>query len=673
MIREIIEEIAERNDRKKLTQLWTFYTNISSVSEIKHSEYFAEAYETITKIETLVYLEETFDCVYYSETKRVVTNKGNYSKAIILVNLDELLRRWKFNKKEAYRQDKRHLRSLLIRTIAQLNEVQLPHSPTIRVFNLDLDNRFTYLPTRDKAAEIRASPRAQDLKDVNTFTTAFSKEIKYLEGIWGTDQGTLLYSERFNFHIAVNYTHYFETFENFRREVHGEATDPLIIGLVNFDKAIPYIVYALQKRKHILSIKSLSRTFRDRGRRFPPYIRPPFYDMAYVEYTAKQIDKMIPEYDGVSRDGLLSFISEVDAVRRDTDPANVEQLNNISITVRNHLKGKARDYVSTIQNEWPQIRRVLMTLGCIASEERLVNELAMAEQGNLSVEQYYAKINNIARNLIIVRTRDMNSVQAAAAKTEILNSARDKFLNGLDLAIADAVNARHPGTLTEAMELATEREKKVNQRYQHQAPQLPIEEVIEKIVCKMQNVVPQNKSSPEQVIKSNTGSYNSDKRCYNCNKTGHISRNCRSPRRQQNNNDNQYKAPYDGSKYCSFHKAPGHTLSECRSHKMGKPEPVMTIQHQNTRNSTMQSCQNHCFHQPPTYSQQPQQVYMQPGQQPQIPYAIQGQQPQYAHPLQHFQTNQQLPQQHLNSKHHLQGASSGANSWAPLTNFPHNQ
>lgn len=202
---------------------------------------------------------------------------------------------------------------------------------------------------RSNKEKILRTLRVADLDAVKKVTSAFDKEIDYLKGFWGCEQGIFFYSQLFEFFCIINAANDFDTKEDFLNQHYKSDSTPVLTQtFVNFDKAIPFVVTELKNQEEREFTLHISDLFID-GFGEVEFIEDDFSDeMANAIYDFTVLERMIPEYNGSSKNSLLSFIWTIDQIVRDTDPAAVEQLRNIAIVAKSKVKGSIRQHFTNI-------------------------------------------------------------------------------------------------------------------------------------------------------------------------------------------------------------------------------------------------------------------------------------------------------------------------------------
>lgn len=578
MLDNIISKVGKRDDGKRIHEIKEAYIAIPELHALTERPFFKAV---LHKIDTKIKLNSSgsiFKTFFYSHKYRVYKLESNEELPIVLVNLDHVLFNWRINVKNG---KTRAINSLSLLLAESIN-VQRPNTATVKVFNFNLDAHFCFRALRSTKLTVLASNRLRNLREVQDITSAFDAEINYLEGIWGCEQGIYLYSPLFNFHICVNSIHDFDTKADFLSQNYTESqTVTELISFINFDKAIPYIVYNLKQSEREDTLQQIFNLFEEQ-------VVPENQIMAAYDFNV--LKEMIPEYCSGSN-GLLSFIWAVDKLVRETAPDNADQLRNISVVAKNKVKGSSRDDLAATDNDWTEIRKILISTSGSKNESFILAELNMAVQGRLSVREFFNKIRDLMMDLILVRTDGMTVAQAAAEEIVIKNLARQRFIDGLHTDLSTYTSSKAPATLSDALSVALEREKKevpVSTVQQIENKSTVNSELVSLLHKLLSNKDEQGRKTthPEQKLKPGL-------KCYNCGDSRHLIRNCPHPDKRQESNSQQKtekfcsfhktsshsdencraKRPKKNQKYCDFHKFFGHSTDECKGKIQGQSKP----------------------------------------------------------------------------------------------------
>lgn len=651
MIDEILETVGKRFDELKYLRFEAEYEKVVRLGDLQVPVFLRELFHRLDFKLILSSNGTIFKIIYHSDRRKLYKENNLDAKNSVLVNLDEFVKAWSSELKAQRLEQTIYVKTQLEESLLLAPVVD---GASVKVFSLDLSYRFCFRSSRSNKEKIIKTRRIIDLEGVKAVTSLFNKEIDYLRGYWGCEQGCIFYSPIFEFYTIINAIHDFDTKEDFLDQIFKvERTPTLVQTFVNFDRVIPYVVWKLQQleeEKFTLNISDL-------------FLEEEIINMAAAaNYDFSVLKEMIPEYDGTSKDALLSFIWTIDQIVRDTAADQAAQLRNIAIVAKNKVKGMARPYLTSTPNVWADIREVLITLNGRKSESTLVASLNSSMQGERSVQQFFSKVRDLMMDLILVKTTGLPADEAAEVELEIQNLAKQRFIEGLHTDLYAYTISKDPATLNAALAVAMERELFDNKLKQSKQSLDPVMSLLQPLVSKVNQIESKLDQHPEtaNVANKNNQNYqntnsrnnggqrrfdfrrNNPRRCYNCNDFNHLARDCPHPRKNTNvvvqRPDpvlNVYTLPY-----------PNNVVY-----------PMMTSQQIPQQMTPINSQQNYLqnYVQPlqPQNMFVPQPNWQQQGsQQPQVPV--------WHNPM-HQQSAQQVsPQQGLNFNHHCVGSNNGA-------------
>lgn len=652
MIDGILETVAKRFDELKYNKFVTNYEKVDRLGDLQVPVYLKELFNRLD-FKSIISSDGTvFKIIYYSDKRRLYKENALDVKNSVLLNLDEFVKTWSSELKEQKLEQTVYIKTQLEESLLVAPVVD---GASVKVFNVDLNYRFCFRCSRSNKEKILKTRRIVDLEGVKAVTGVFNKEIEYLKGYWGCPQGTIFYSPIFEFYTRINAIHDFDTKEDFVEQIYKvDITPTLVQTFVNFDRTIPYVTWKLKELEEAQFTLNISDLF----------LEEEVIDMAAAaNYDFNVLKEMIPEYDGTSKDALLSFIWTIDQIVRDTAANQVDQLRNIAIVAKNKVKGMARPYLTSTPNVWADIRDVLITLNGRKSESTLVASLNSSMQGERTVQQFFSKIRDTMMDLILVKTTGLAANEAAEIEAEMQDLAKQRFIEGLHTDLYAYTISKEPATLNAALAVAMERESFDNKLKQQKQSSDPVLSLLQPLVSKVHQMESKLDKLPETVniAKQNEQNYhdsrnnggqkrfnyrrNNQKRCYNCNEFNHLARDCPHPRKNSNV-------------------------------VVQRPEPVMnvyTLPYPNNvvyPNSAHVQMMSHINPQPnylQNYVQpiQPQNLFV-----PQPTWHQQGSQhsqaPIWQTPM-HQPSVQQLQQQGLNFNHHCMGSNNGVVQRGPLS------
>lgn len=206
---------------------------------------------------------------------------------------------------------------------------------------------------------------------------------------------------------------------------------------------------------------------------------------------------------------------------RDTAPDNVDQLRNIAVVAKGKVKGRARVDISGTDNDWNEIRNILITTCGQRNDSLIIAELSTATQGDLSVRDFFNLIRDMMMDLILAKTNGLTVQQAAAEELNIKAMGLQRFIDGLHTDLSTYTAAKAPANLSDALKIALEREKselkKQNTVVNDQlVTKQDMFDMLQKLVLKDERNQPGRRPSKNRAGMS----------CYNCNDPNHLVRNC---------------------------------------------------------------------------------------------------------------------------------------------------
>lgn len=176
-------------------------------------------------------------------------------------------------------------------------------------------------------------------------------------------------------------------------------------------------------------------------------------------------------------------------------------------------------------------------------------ELHSCKQGrNESVRAYANRVENCMVKLLNSLDSDMTQIEIGACEKLIRSQTLNVFISGLNDPLITIIKAHKPACLEDAFDLAIAEEREIISRQESQ---------------KYYSV----------------NNANINKKCFNCNKFGHISSNCRTKQYDRalystkiktepvNAFQQDQKPQYNSQNQCRYCKKPGHTINECRKLK----------------------------------------------------------------------------------------------------------
>lgn len=561
-------------------------------------------------------------------------------KVFIDVNtVDELVQLYIHQKCIAESQD---IKNILTKTLngLKLNPV---NNPVVQLYNIQLDNKFIYAATRKHKEVIDKATEIDSLEEIKEFTQAFNKFIKQVGGlIWGSTPNTVLYSHTFKFRLRIPILQCYNTREEAEQQLTPRYSPQhrFVQNLVNFDKAFPYAVHAYKENlfNYILEELAESETY-------TRYYNTHIEVMAQVPPPQfKQIQQMVPEYDGTRKQGLWAFVKRLDTLYNTYD--NPETRLIIAQVAKRNLRGNASDAVVSVDDEWPHIRAMLVsTSSSNKNVDLLKSNMSCVAQRNLDLDTYFGQVKDIMIDWLIKSTHNLDRNAYNLQEAHIREAARTAFIMGLRPEIATGLLNNVPNTLEEAFQIAKERSQ-----YLANDSTQSLQQVFEQSQQKMLKIIDEKL----QAIANNSNSSNHQARQNNIN--------------NNNTNNNRHINQKNNRKYCQFHNTNTHWTSECRALKQGHREQPVG---QNQNNGPTY---NNNQHQQPTYNYQHDQYNQQGHNQwktqvhtvapytysnQQVPY--QNQQPanyqipppnyQMQQPMHHQTGNSHLNYQHMGSNH----------------------
>lgn len=254
--------------------------------------------------------------------------------------------------------------------------------------------------------------------------------------------------------------------------------------------------------------------------------------------------KLLTQYDGSKREFVTEFIDNCSMTLSSVRPADRALLFRI---IKTKLTGKARNMIK--YREFLNFDALAEHLENIFSEKRSVPfwqlELNSTKQGpNEDVASYSNKIEKNLSNLIDASTAG-KSPRDSELITKILNEqALNIFKQNLKEPLRLQVKARNPSSLEEAIDLARSEERELL-----------------------------GNSNSTKFFHYRTSTNNDSIVCRNCNKKGHIARNCFSTKPNfnfKNNSGNRANVNAFNSINCHYCKRPGHKIADCRKRQFNE-------------------------------------------------------------------------------------------------------
>lgn len=123
------------------------------------------------------------------------------------------------------------------------------------------------------------------------------------------------------------------------------------------------------------------------------------------------------------------------------------------------MKGRAIVDISGTDNDWNEIRNILITTCGQRNDSLIIAELSTATQGDLLVRDFFNLIRDMMMNLILAKTNGLTVQQAAAEEVNIKAMGLQRFIDGLHTDLSTYTAAKAPANLSDALKIALEREK----------------------------------------------------------------------------------------------------------------------------------------------------------------------------------------------------------------------
>lgn len=539
------------------------FKQVGDLKELTECEVLKEFLNKVNTVKFVNVSETSYSIFFYSNSLRKYRWTSEESRYNIFVKLEDLVQRWR----QLFVQQREALKSLTIESIFHVqSEVKV-----IKVFNIELDSTFCYRFTRANRERILQGRNASDLEKILDYTKAFKREIAYLRGYWGCQLGLIFYSELYDFFSVINAVNDYQTREDFINNILGEGDIRLRgASLVNLDKTVPFICHLLQEQDYQESLEFAQNLFKQREL----IVEGAEEDFRMAQlYETSMLDRMIPEYDGKTKESLLSFIWSVDKMVRGVDPNNVQQLRNIAVIAKSKIKSPAREFIVAAGDTWTEIRRILVVISGRKNANLILAELSTMKQHDLNVHEYFKKVRDLMMDLILIRTEGLEQDEAVEAEEEIQELAKDCFIEGLHTDLSTYTMAKNPETLNEALSVALEREETDKSNKEAKTASDPLMQLVQKLLEEKLEKKSNNFDSNRQKNGNNNNyrrnnndffqsrNYNQNnqrfvnrnngtvpKRFYTCNKIGHFAREC-------------------PGQYCDFHRTYGHSSINCRSAK----------------------------------------------------------------------------------------------------------
>jgi len=253
--------------------------------------------------------------------------------------------------------------------------------------------------------------------------------------------------------------------------------------------------------------------------------------------------RMLPEFAGLPSQDLNLFEKKCEFVFRHIEETIV---NDVLEALLCNLSGKALCITQhkTITNYKELITILRSNFGNNYSDTYFSKQLnSISQNKNEKVQDYAAGVELALYRLVNEMTKDKSTEESKPITNVLTRQAQTIFVEGLFFQIRTVLRAMKLGSLEEMIKAALEEEQA------------------------LENLRPKYDSK-------NTNSFSKPK-CYNCESFGHLSRDCRKPKNNNNNAKTEtiIKKEYSGnsSAYtplsCNYCRKPGHIVKDCRKLK----------------------------------------------------------------------------------------------------------
>lgn len=298
---------------------------------------------------------------------------------------------------------------------------------------------------------------------------------------------------------------------------------------------------------------------------------PLTFNMAQTPLKIELAEKCLIKFDG-NRSTLREFIDNCEVALRlvnENDKRILFELIKTKITGRAKLLSQNREF-----DNWSALKLHLEnTYSEKRSQAQWELELHSCRQGrNEPVKEYNNRIENCMVRLIDSIDTNMTQVEISACEKLIRKQTLNVYIAGLNEPLITLVKSQKPENLENAMDIALAEEKELVSRREIQKYQ--------------------------QVNVYNTGK---KKICYNCQKPGHLAKNCYSKKdiriksepifkfeaknKNDNKNDLLEKKGYFG-KFCKYCYKHGHWITECRKKMHNENKNFSNRNYLNSKPST---------------------------------------------------------------------------------------
>lgn len=308
---------------------------------------------------------------------------------------------------------------------------------------------------------------------------------------------------------------------------------------------------------------------------------------------------VIPYYSGET--DIHHFISTCENALNLIDKTKIPLL--VKTIASSKLTKKAYNVTKYKEiNNWQDIKNILLENFEVSySASNLQTELSMIRMRETeSVRSYNNRVEDIFQKLCLANNKDsVSDSDAAAVRRNMKIRALEYYLDGLDKELRMEVKIKNPGTLEEAMQAAVLCEKHI-QTYN------AVQERIEAL-NKNDSEINKTRGRPDQKIDNyrnrnrNNNYYNTnngqDNNNYNTNNQNsrQNNNNYRNNNNHRNNNNNLFnnRANFNGNnKRCFTCNREGHIASQCRSNNNQRNYNTYTkpVTNYNARNVACEYC-----------------------------------------------------------------------------------